>query len=244
MYPGFCLRQVREKLGLTYREVEQASYELAERLGRPEFIVHISRLADFENSGVVPGLHKVFSLCSIYHLDFDEFCKWYDIPLAEMFGCGRGTPRTHIGAAPKIVRLPIHFDPGFDPKRTTYLTRMVESWGQFEAALLSNHREYLYGYIGNEDFWMDPLLRPGALILIDPRRRTVESGGWRNEAERPIYFVELRYAYRCCWCLIEKNRLLLQPHPLSPCTPETYRYPDEAEIVGQVVGISMRLAGG
>ncbi|HKW87330.1 MAG TPA: helix-turn-helix transcriptional regulator [Candidatus Acidoferrales bacterium] len=241
MFSGFCLRQVREKLGLTYREVEQASYELAERHGRPEFIVHISRLADFENSGVVPGLHKVFSLCSIYHLDFNEFCKWYDIPLVEMFGNGHGAPRTHIAGAPKMVRLPIHFDPGFDPKRTTCLTRMVESWGQFEAALLSNHRQYLYGYIGNEDHWMEPLLRPGALILIDPQRREVESGGWRNEAERPIYFVELHSGYRCCWCLLEKNRLLLQPHPLSPCAPEAHRYPDEAEIIGQVAGVSMRL---
>ena len=69
MFPGISLRQVRERLGLTYRDVEQASYELAQRHGRPEFIVHISRLADFENSGAVPSLHKLFSLCSIYHLD-------------------------------------------------------------------------------------------------------------------------------------------------------------------------------
>lgn len=235
------MRQVRERLGLTYREVEHASYELAERHGRPEFIVHISRLADIENSGVVPGLHKMFSLCTIYHLDLNEVCKWYDIPLAEMFGNGRSAPRTHVGAAPRTVRLPIRFDPGFDPRRTSCLTRMVESWGQFEAALLSNHRQHLYGYIGNEDHWMEPLLRPGALILVDPQRRIVEQGGWRNEAERPIYFVDIRYAYRCCWCVLEKNRLLLQPHPLSPCAPETYRYPDEAEILGQVVGVSMRL---
>lgn len=241
MFPGMCLRQVRERLGLTYREVEQASYELAEKHGRPEFIVHISRLADFENSGVVPGLHKVFSLCSIYHLDFNEICKWYDIPSAEMFGNGRGAPRTHIGAAPKTVRLPINFDPGFDARRTSCLTRMVESWGQFEAALLSNHGSHLYGYIGNEDHWMEPLLRPGALVLIDPQRRAVEPGGWRNEAERPIYFVDVRYSYRCCWCLQEKNRLVLQPHPLSSCAPETHRFPEEAEVVGQVVRVAMRL---
>jgi hypothetical protein len=241
MFPGFCLRQVRERLGLTYRDVEQASYELAERHGRPEFIVHISRLADFENSGVVPGLHKVFSLCSIYHLDLNEVCKWYNIPLAEMFGNGRGIPRTHIAAPPRTVRLPIHFDPGFDPRRTSCLTRMVESWGQFEAATLKNHHHYMYGYIGEQDHWMEPLLRPGALILIDPQRHAVESGGWRSESERPIYFVDLRSGYRCCWCLLDKSRLLLQPHPLSPCAPETYHHPDEAEIIGQVIGVSMRL---
>lgn len=46
MQPGLRLRQVRERLGLTYRDVERASYELAARRGRPDFILHISRLAD------------------------------------------------------------------------------------------------------------------------------------------------------------------------------------------------------
>jgi hypothetical protein len=59
MLPGLRLRQARERLGLTYRDVERASYELAARRGRPDFIIHISRLADIENRGVVPGLHKI-----------------------------------------------------------------------------------------------------------------------------------------------------------------------------------------
>ena len=243
MFPGISLRQVRERLGLTYRDVEQASYELAQRHGRPEFIIHISRLADFENSGAVPGLHKLFSLCSIYHLDLQEACKWYDVPLADIFGAATSQipPRTHLAAPPRVVRLPIHFDPAFDPRRTSYLTRMVESWGHFEAAMLKNGHNYHYGYIGQDDHWMEPLLRPGALVLVDPQRQKVELGGWRNEADRPIYLVDIRGGYRCCWCVMEKARLVLQPHPLSPNAPEAYRFPDEAEVVGQVVGVSMRL---
>src|SRR5258706_8741782 len=61
MLPGLRLRQARERLGLTYRDVERASYELAARRGRADFILHISRLADIENRGVVPGLHKLRS---------------------------------------------------------------------------------------------------------------------------------------------------------------------------------------
>ena len=57
MLPGLRLRQVRERLGLTYRDVESASYELASRRGSSDFILHISRLADIENRNVVPGLH-------------------------------------------------------------------------------------------------------------------------------------------------------------------------------------------
>lgn len=241
--PGIRLRQVRERLGFTYRDVEQASYEIAQRRGRAEFIVRISRLADFENSGVVPSLYKLYSLCSIYHLSPEEVCRWYDIPLAEAFSNrqGDGAPNTHLAAAPRSVYLPIRFDPGFDPQRTTYLTRMVQQWSYFEAAAFRNGHAYHYGYIGSNDHWMEPLLRPGALVLIDPQRQRVDSGGWRNEAERPIYLIDIRKGYRCCWCALDRNRLVLHPHPLSSCIPESYQFPDEAEVVGRVVAVSMRL---
>jgi hypothetical protein len=35
--------------------------------------------------------------------------------------------------------------------------------------------------------------------------------------------------------------MILVPHPLSSCAPEVYSYPEEAEVVGQVVGVAMRL---
>ena len=51
MQPGNCLRKVRERLGLTYRDVEQSSYELASKHGRAEFVIRISRLADIRQRG-------------------------------------------------------------------------------------------------------------------------------------------------------------------------------------------------
>ena len=243
MLPGFSLRQARERLGFTYRDVERASYDLASQHGRSEFIIHLSRLADIENGGVTPGVHKLYSLCAIYHLDLFEVCRWYNVPLDELFrdGAHMDAPRTHPAAPPRTLNLPMHFDPAFDPRRTDYLTRMVERWTKFEGVLLNGHGRYRYGYVGTEDRWMEPLLRPGCLVLLDPARRAVQNSGWRNEYERPIYFVDVREGYRCCWCRLERNRLSLQPHPLSPCTPELRLYPDQAEIVGQVIGVAMRL---
>ena len=51
MHPGLLLRQARERLGLTYREVERASYELAVvdtsvRRGRQQRLDHRTRPAD------------------------------------------------------------------------------------------------------------------------------------------------------------------------------------------------------
>ena len=56
MDPGFRLRQIRERLGLTYRDVQRASLALARAYTRPQFTLHISRLAEIENGGVVPSL--------------------------------------------------------------------------------------------------------------------------------------------------------------------------------------------
>jgi hypothetical protein len=88
MPSGFCWRHARERLGLTGRGVEQASYELADRHRRPESMIHISRLADFENSGVVLSADNRFSLCTICQLAINEICGWYDIPLGETGGNG------------------------------------------------------------------------------------------------------------------------------------------------------------
>ena len=85
MLPGLRLRQVRERLGLTYREVETASYELAAVRGSPNFIMHISRLADIENRNVVPGLHKSYTLAALYHLNPLELFRWFEIPIEECF---------------------------------------------------------------------------------------------------------------------------------------------------------------
>lgn len=243
MQPGLCLRQTRERLGMTYRDVEQSSYELASKRGRPEFILHISRLADIENGGVTPTLHKLYTLCTLYHLDVFEVCQWYNIPLDEQFrdSFQHMPKKTHLGTPPRRLNLPLRFDPGFDVRRTSNLTRMVESWKEFEGALL-NGTKHRYGFVGKEDEWMSPLVRPGSLLLIDPAIQNIETGGWRNEFERPLYFIQLHDGYRCSWCAVDGDRLILQPHPLSNCIPRSYRFPDEAEIIGRVTGVAMRLS--
>lgn len=245
MVPGSRLRQARERLGLTFRDVERASYQLASVRGRPDFIVHISRLAAIENEGTIPSVHKVYALAAIYHLSPLEILNWYEVPLEHHFADGAcfPAPHTHLAAPPGSLRLPMRFDPAFDPRRTELLTRMVESWRDLEGVLFKRNDRYLYGYVGLEDHMMEPMLRPGSLVLVDPAKRQVKMSGWKNEFERPIYFVDVREGYRCSWCVQESAMLILQPHSLSPCTPKIFRFPDEGEIVGQVIGLVMRLAG-
>lgn len=243
MDPGLRLRQVRERLGLTYRDVERSSFELAARRSRPEFILHISRLADIENRGVVPSLHKLYALAAIYHLNPLEIFRWYDVPLDEFFGDGATfpAPRTHLGAAPASLKIPMRFDPSFDPQRTAFLSRMVEKWGHFEGVMTDGGGLHRFGYIGLSDRRMVPLLRPGSIVMVDPAAHRINDDDWSSEYDRPMYFVELRDGYRCGWFHLDGPRLVMQPHPLSRCLPETWRMPDEAEVVGRVIGMVTRL---
>jgi len=245
MLPGSRLRQAREKLGLTFRDVERASYQLASVRGRSDFIIHISRLAAIENEGTIPSPHKLYSLAAIYHLNPIEIFNWYEVPLDRHFSDGAElfAPLTHLAAPPNSLRVPMRFDPAFDPRRTELLSRMVESWKHLEGVLFDRQGRYLYGYVGLEDHMMEPLLSPGSLVLVDPARRQVRSSGWNNEFERPIYFVDFRQGYRCAWCVQEPKTLILQPYSLSPCAPKIFSYPEEGEVVGQVIGVVTRLAG-
>ena len=88
---------------------------------------------------------------------------------------------------------------------------------------------------------MDPILRPGSFVQIDTQLNRVQPSAWRTEFDRPIYFVELREGYACSWCEVGESQLTLLPHPLSACAVRRYAYPDDAEIIGQVAAVAMRL---
>jgi len=174
-----------------------------------------------------------------------EIFRWYDVPIEVCFhdGAAFAVPQTHLMAAPTSLRIPMKFDPAADPQRTEFLSRMVEKWGNFEGMLTNGHSHYFYGHIGTSDRRMMPLLRPGSIVLVDGSVNKIDDGNWTTEHDRPMYFVEVRDGYRCGWFHQEGSRLVMQPHPLSHCLPETWRVPDEAEIVGRVTGVVTRLNG-
>src|ERR1019366_8123680 len=197
MLPGSRLRQARTRLGLTFRDVEHASYQLASLRGQKDFIIHISRLAAIENQGAIPGLHKLYALAAIYHLNPLDILNWYEVSKECDFSDGAefSASYTHLPSPPNSMRLPMRFDPAFDSRRTELLSRMLQSWRELEGVFFKKNNRYLYGYVGLEDHMMEPLLRPGSLVLVDPMRRLVQNSGWENEFERPIYFVDIRVGY-------------------------------------------------
>lgn len=249
MDPGLRLKNHREKLGLRYREVQQASEAIAQRRRSAEFVVGLSRLADIENKGVTPSVARLYSLCAIYRLDFHEVLSWYGVPLDEIWSDAvlAEPPNSHPlslrESSMAAVNLPLHLDPGVDLDETQYLTRLIRRWGRLPLSLLDalDIAGKRFGVVGAQDLRMYPLLRPGAIVQIDNNRREIAEGGWANEFERPIYFLETRTGYCCCWCSRAGENLILQPHHGSPCKPEILSATRDVDVIGQVVGVAMHL---
>jgi transcriptional regulator with XRE-family HTH domain len=246
--PGQQLRSLREQLGLTMRDVEVASTRLAAKHSNDDFAIALSRLSDIETKGIVPSIYRMYSLAVIYRRDVRELLAWYGVDLNEAAADisvvePRRSHRAELLLGATAVRMPVRLDPAFDLRRSANLGRMVEQWGLVPLAYLDQfaNRDFTYGYVGTEDFTMYPILLPGSFVQVDESRNKVASGMWRSEYERPIYFVETRTGHTCCWCTLKGDQLILQPHPLSPQSVRMLRHPQDAEVVGQVVGVAMRL---
>jgi len=245
---GKDLRKIRDRLGLTMRDVENASLAISQRHGSEEYLIPPSRLSDIETKGVVPSIYRLYSLAVIYHKPVRTLLQFYGIDLDEIsleWSFSRPA-KSHIVAIEgdqSACGMPVKMDPGFDLKTTTNLGRMVQEWGIVPLSVLSRlaSGNYTYAFIGNEDFTMYPILPPGSFVQVDETRTRVVERQWRSEYERPIYLVETRDGLTCCWCSFRINSLVLQPHPLSPVPPRILKHPQEAEVLGQVVGVAMRI---
>jgi len=246
---GLKLKRAREKLGLRYRDVEEASQKIADRRKNAEYYVALSRLSDIENRGTVPSIFRLYALCAIYRLEFTQVLDWYGVRLAEIPADASivEVASTHLidmqARSEGDLSVPLALNVGADLRKTFFLNRYVREWGKLPLQMLAalDVRHHRYGFIGWDDWSMYPVLAPGSLVQIDEGRKRIAASGWTHEFERPIYFLEHRDGYDCCWCSFDEGRLILQPHPSSHVPGRSFRYPDDIEVIGQVVGAAMRL---
>jgi transcriptional regulator with XRE-family HTH domain len=248
--PGNFLKQVRMQLQLGFRDVEQLSSKIAASEHEDRFYLSASRLAQIENDGEMPSHHKIFTLSVIYGLSFYEILSMYGV---DPDRAHRYRDQLKLAATRPVsaelrnldekVTIPVRLDPSFKWEKTQLINRAVAVWGEIPAAFLleCNPRRHMYAYIGLEDNTMFPLLRPGSLVMVDDKRRDVASGGWSNEYERPIYLVETHEGYLCGWCSVDGSEITVVPHPISSAPVRKFSLSTEAEVIGQVVSVAMRL---
>lgn len=243
------MRRARERLDLKFRDVEQASQIIAERHTNPEFVILISRLSEIESRGTVPSIYRLYSLCCIYRLNLPEVLGWYGVSLDQMapdsamIRLGKTHAIDFPADASTEVHLPILLNPGIDLNKTLFLSEVVQRWGKLPLALVGgvDYRRFRYAFVGTQDWSMHPLVPAGSLLIIDEGKRKIQTGGWSSQATRPIYFLEHRDAYYCRWCSLHQGVLSLISDPASDAPVLNFQYPEEIEIIGQVVGLAISL---
>jgi transcriptional regulator with XRE-family HTH domain len=247
---GVRLKQLRERHGLTLREVEALSKQLALKKQNQDFFISRGWLNNVENGAYTPGLCKLYSLGAIYRTHWSSIFEYFGLRLGDfdrdqaMFA----PPKTQLvldtPKAEETVVVPLHTQQGLRLDETSLLSKLVEIWGEVPVRLIQNLdlRNGTYGFVGMSDSRMFPIIRPGSIVQIDQNQRKVLPRAWRDEDDRPIYFVELRGGFLCSWCELSDGYLSAVPHPKSRYEVLRFPYPREAEIVGRVVGVTMRLA--
>ena len=224
MLAGQELKTLRNRRNITGREVEQASRRIADVKGDKRFCISNGWLAQLENGISEPSICKLFSLSVIYRTNFLDLVRLYKVDVEEK-------EKYEPVADPFVTQLVSH--PDDDALAEVPTAQATQPTG---ADYSSPH--IIYAHLGLADFAMYPMIRPGALLKIDTSQNKLQSNGWHNEYERPIYFIELRQAYACGWCELQNHSLLIIPHHSSPSSVRRFTYPREAEIFGRVIGYS------
>jgi transcriptional regulator with XRE-family HTH domain len=76
---GERLRQRRLELGLSLREVHEASLLIAARSGNEEYAISRSLLSNVETRGSMPNSFRLYSVSEIYQMDIRELISWYGV---------------------------------------------------------------------------------------------------------------------------------------------------------------------
>lgn len=184
---GLRLKMLRYRLNLSIRDVVAASRGVAEKTGDDRYILSPSQVADMENHGRLPGIHKLCALAMVYERPLLEILSLLGVDVhkeaaGETGLGGDGAPeRTHpvdLVNSRRELEIPLRFDPMFSRQTTALLNRVIVEWRTLPFEFLDrlDFDHYLYVRIGWKDNLLHPLLRAGSVVKVDTRWRDKASG--------------------------------------------------------------------
>jgi transcriptional regulator with XRE-family HTH domain len=210
---GAKLHAIRRKWQLSLREVEQRSVRLARDRNNPSYQISAGWLNRLEREEHELTVSKLAALSEIYNIPIERLLR-----------------STYSADHQDSVFNPVPQP----PDETTLLPPEV-----------SMNSSYLRGIVGKKDRTSEPMIPPGSIVYIDAKNRAISlRKDWAHEFQRPIYFLKTPFGYVCGWCELNKDSewLTVIPHPMSPVGSSRWRYRTEAECIGRVVVVAVRLA--
>lgn len=238
---GEKLRQVRIDWGLSLREVRERSAGLAKVWGNTSYEISGSWLARLERGKHEMTVPKLISLATIYS-------KPPEVLLRECHPSA--TPPSWLDhfKGPNVTLLVNEGALGLQASQMLPDSFSTDPIPQ-ETKLLPLENElsrtpYRRVILGQHDRTLEPMIRPGSILQIDTRSRTIVSRKvWANEFDRPIYLLDTHDGYACGWCEMDKEGiwLTLMAHSLSSAPCRRWRYRKEVEVIGRAVSVAIRL---
>jgi transcriptional regulator with XRE-family HTH domain len=104
---GARLRTLRETLGLTMRDVETRTEQLAREHGSVGYFVPVSRLSDIETKGITPSIYRLHALATIYKINARDILSLYDVNLDSVNAGTENSTVAGLKTNPKQVAPPI-----------------------------------------------------------------------------------------------------------------------------------------
>lgn len=237
---GPRLRAIRQKWGLSLREVELRSTRIAQEWGNSSYRISASWLDRVEREGRGLSAAKFIVLAIIYGIPSEQLLAYCppaanDSQSSEFVSSPNTTLLLTKGPLEEHARLWLPESVAVEPlpDNTSLLSP--------ESHLPSHYRR---GIIGLLDKTLDPMIRPGSIVLINTQSRAIaHRREWTSEFDRPIYFLFTHAGYICGWCELDKSSewLSLVPHPLSYAPAQRWRYRREVEVIGRIAAVLLRL---
>jgi len=231
------------------RTSRRRSRQLAEKKQNPDYLISRGWLNNIENGTYTPSACKQYTLGAIYNVALVEHLFRVRLQ-SQRLRARPGDVRAledatgNAGVDADDTRVvPMKSDKAVQAGSYQSPCETGQDMGEVPIRLLQHLdlRNGVYGFVGLSERTMFPIIRPGSIVQIDQNQRKVVQGKWEDEDDRPIYFVELRGEFICSWCEMLDGDLNAVPHPKSKCKVRRFAYPREADIVGRVISVTMRL---
>src|SRR5207244_4137594 len=129
---GQQIKEVRARLGITTREVEEHSRKIADAESNEEFYISNAWLTQIENKLSVPSIYKLYSLSIVYRTKFADLLRLFGVDLEKISKYQLVTPlrQTHLTTLEvydkdRAVTFTVRFDRGLSPEKTHLWSSLV-----------------------------------------------------------------------------------------------------------------------
>lgn len=245
------LRYSRTRLDLSFREASSISRWIADTLSDELYFAAASTLSDYEALSAPPRhIQKIFSLCLLYRIGFEQFLRASGFPL----GRAGSKPIPDVLVPRQLPGRNHGVPPAGEhdlPEPSAFVAALVSQWEEIPLFLRFSLDQItgLKGFSLSDVFWVNgdkaprhPLLVNATLIVVNRRARKPSPDTGSAVCEQPLYLILTRDgSYLCGRCTLQGGHLVLHGYPGGSAGTQQFRDGVDAEVVGQVTTVLRRL---